>query len=279
MKVLFTTSVFEYLEKVEALLLQKEASNHLMLGLLDYFKTTISKDVNFGYIESNGEVIYAFMQTPPNHWILADVDQLDETIITNLATLLYKNIMKVSGIQGPTSFVERFIERWQRDRKVKAIFQKSEWIYRLDQIQVTPSEQGQLVLATKRDHALLKSWIIQFGKEAKEPMTEIKADQLATKYIENKSIYLWEVNGIPVSMANQSMGTKNIASINTVFTPDEFKRRGFATNTVAALSQKLLDEGYRSCCLYTDKENPTSNHIYQHIGYEMVGSSVVYTFK
>ena len=39
---------------------------------------------------------------------------------------------------------------------------------------------------------------------------------------------------------------------------------------MADLSQWLLGQGYRACFLYTDLSNPTSNHIYQAIGYEPV---------
>ena len=39
---------------------------------------------------------------------------------------------------------------------------------------------------------------------------------------------------------------------------------------MAALSQRMLDAGRRFCFLYTDLSNPTSNAIYQHIGYEPV---------
>jgi len=47
---------------------------------------------------------------------------------------------------------------------------------------------------------------------------------------------------------------------------------------VADLSQWLLGQGYRSCFLYTDLSNPTSNHIYEAIGYRQVGEAVEYRF-
>ncbi|NLT43149.1 MAG: GNAT family N-acetyltransferase, partial [Anaerolineae bacterium] len=48
---------------------------------------------------------------------------------------------------------------------------------------------------------------------------------------------------------------------------------------VAALSQMLLDRGRRFCFLYTDLANPTSNHIYQEIGYHPVADSVMLRFQ
>ena len=57
------------------------------------------------------------------------------------------------------------------------------------------------------------------------------------------------------------------AAVNAVYTPPEQRRRGYATAAVAVLSQRLLDTGYQFCCLFTDLSNPTSNTIYQRIGY------------
>jgi predicted GNAT family acetyltransferase len=64
--------------------------------------------------------------------------------------------------------------------------------------------------------------------------------------------------------------------VNAVYTPPELRGQGYATATVAALSHLLLDRGYRFCCLYTDLANPTSNAIYQRIGYRPVTDSSVY---
>ncbi len=258
--------------------MRKEAANSLILGLIDYFKTTITKDVHFGYIENDGEVVYAFMQTPPNNWILADVDDIDERMIANMAHFLYKKAIKVPGVLGPELYVEAFIKEWKKHKKVKAKLHMHQLIYQLEEIKVRPDSSGDLHPTVKSDHALIKSWLIQFGKEANEEITEIKASQMATKYIENQSIYLWKVNGEPVSMVNQSRQTKNGATINSVFTPNQYKGNGYATSAVATFSKKLLDEGYKFCSLYTDRDNPISNHVYEKIGYEVIGSSVVYEF-
>ncbi|MFD1851928.1 GNAT family N-acetyltransferase [Oceanobacillus bengalensis] len=277
MKIAFSPTIHDYRGKVESLLLKKEASNNLMLGLMDYFKTTISKDVYFGYVEEDGEIIYAFMQTPPNNWILADID-VDHRVIVHIANFLYKKAIKVPGVLGPVSKAEVFVGEWKQRKKVDAKVHMNQLIYQLDEVNVQIDTNGQMLKATKADHPLVKSWLIHFGKEANEAMTEIKASQMATKFIENGTAFLWNVAGIPVSMANQSRKTKNGASINAVYTPDEHKRNGYATNLVAALSQKLLHDGFAFCSLYTDKANPTSNSIYKKIGYNEVGSSIVYHF-
>lgn len=55
-----------------------------------------------------------------------------------------------------------------------------------------------------------------------------------------------------------------------IYQPPERRRRGYASALVAALSQHQLDAGRRFCFLFTNLSKPTSNHIYQAIGYEPV---------
>jgi len=54
--------------------------------------------------------------------------------------------------------------------------------------------------------------------------------------------------------------------------------RGYATSCVAALTTRLLDSGKTFCCLYTDLSNPTSNSIYQRIGYRPVCDTQLWKF-
>ncbi len=64
--------------------------------------------------------------------------------------------------------------------------------------------------------------------------------------------------------------TPNGCRVGYVYTPLELRGRGYATALVAELSQRMLDSGMSFCVLYTDLGNPTSNAIYQRIGYEAV---------
>jgi predicted GNAT family acetyltransferase len=40
----------------------------------------------------------------------------------------------------------------------------------------------------------------------------------------------------------------------------------------------MLDEGYKTTTLYTDLANPTSNKIYQEIGYEQLRNLLITNF-
>jgi hypothetical protein len=85
--------------------------------------------------------------------------------------------------------------------------------------------------------------------------------------VERGTVYLWEREGDVVSMAAAVGPTPNGMRVGAVYTPPEHRGHGYASALVAALSQDLLDRGRTFTMLYTDLANPTSNAIYQRIGY------------
>jgi uncharacterized protein len=89
---------------------------------------------------------------------------------------------------------------------------------------------------------------------------------------------VWDRSG-PVSMASATGATPNGIRVSAVYTPPEHRGRGYATSCVAALSARLLAEGRGFCFLYTDAANPTSNVIYQRIGYVPVATVQEYRFE
>jgi predicted GNAT family acetyltransferase len=63
-----------------------------------------------------------------------------------------------------------------------------------------------------------------------------------------------------------TIGTETVTRIAPVFTPRERRRRGFAAAATAAVTN-LLSESATRVVLLADANYPTSNHVYQSIGY------------
>ena len=63
-----------------------------------------------------------------------------------------------------------------------------------------------------------------------------------------------------------------------MYTPPELRGRGYASNLVAAAAQQQLDAGRSFVFLFTDLANPTSNHVYESIGFERVSDIDRYVF-
>ncbi len=55
--------------------------------------------------------------------------------------------------------------------------------------------------------------------------------------------------------------------IGPVYTPKEFRKKGYASALVASVSEKFLEMGKKPM-LMTDLANPISNHIYMEIGFK-----------
>ena len=122
-------------------------------------------------------------------------------------------------------------------------------------------------VAEARDLPLVFDWMDQFGREIGEPHSPPRAR--FEQRVNNGEYHFWE-DPAPVSIGAWTGRTPNGVRINAVYTPPEHRARGYASNLVAALTQKMFDEGCKFCFLYTDAENPTSNKIYEQIGYQFV---------
>ena len=81
-----------------------------------------------------------------------------------------------------------------------------------------------------------------------------------------------------VSLAGFGGRTPNGIRVGPVYTPPDLRGRGYASALTADLTRRLLAGGRRFCFLYTDLANPTSNSIYQRIGYRPVSDADLWSF-
>ena len=81
-------------------------------------------------------------------------------------------------------------------------------------------------------------------------------------------LVVWDDGG-PVSLAGFGGPTPNGIRLGPVYTPPDKRGRGYASGARPPASRLLLASG-RFCFLFTDLANPTSNSIYQQVGYRPV---------
>src|SRR5690606_13517002 len=137
------------------------------------------------------------------------------------------------------------------------------------QVAPLPRRSGHLRLAERNDLGLIGQWMGDFQEEALGDENREGAFRSAERRLAAGDFFVWDDAGRR-SMAARSRATRTTVSVNAVYTPPEWRNQGLATANVAALSQKLLLEGYTMCVLFTDLANPISNRIYARIGYEPV---------
>jgi predicted GNAT family acetyltransferase len=136
---------------------------------------------------------------------------------------------------------------------------------------------GALREAGAADEKLLATWSEAFHREAGlDPV----ADHLAfvRGKLRARQLFLWE-NRLPVSMVAWGGRTSQGVRIQYVYTPPPERKNGYASAGVAALSQRLLDEGSPRCFLFANASNRTANEIYRALGYEPMSDFRLYDFS
>ncbi|MBL4716604.1 MAG: hypothetical protein JKX95_08210 [Bacteroidia bacterium] len=280
MKIIRHQTAKEFLETSQSLLEAKEAENNLILGLA----TTLVRDINyygdnqplFISVLNMGKCVGACLQTPPRNLILYAELENSGSCIYQLCKYLVDNKIEIPGVIGPKDIVQKFTKTWASFRKVSCRIQVDEMVYKLAMVNKVSISQGKLRQAIEADLELIAEWVEKFYREAVQPISAKEAEEESIKRIREGAFYLWEVEE-PKCMAASTRPTTNGITVSYVYTPFENRKKGYATSCVAKLSQLLLKE-YEFCTLFTDLSNPTSNSIYQKIGYQAVNHVLQYEF-
>ncbi|HZD86636.1 MAG TPA: GNAT family N-acetyltransferase, partial [Gaiellaceae bacterium] len=179
-------------------------------------------------------------------------------------------------------------ERWSAFSGAAARTTMRQGIYELERVEEPPQPPGGVRVADERDRGLVVRWFEAFADEVVHedaPGRDQAARAVDRRYsVATSGFLLWEDGGAVVSLAGWGGPTPNGIRIGPVYTPPELRGRGYATALTAELSQQLLDGrllagGRRFCFLYTDLANPTSNAIYERIGYRRVCESAQIAFE
>jgi predicted GNAT family acetyltransferase len=258
----------------------REAENNLILGLtanLVSGRAYGPEPPFFGVVRAGREVVGAAMRTPPFNLILA-AGTSDDAVLLILEGIA-RETTDITGVIGPKDLARRAVALWAARTKLDARLQMAERIYALERVIPPRPAPGGMRAARDADRELLGRWFHAFVLEA-QPHLESSleaAQRNADGWIAGGRLRVW-VDGEVVSMAGASGPTPHGIRVGAVYTPPELRRRGYASALVAALSQEQLDAGKRFCFLFTDLANPTSNKIYQDIGYEAVCDVDEYRF-
>jgi uncharacterized protein len=224
--------------------------------------------------------VAAALRTEPHNLVLAD-PELGMDLEPLLSAVL-EDDPAVPGVVGNAPHVEAagaFLAGESGRTSERTLEQG---VYALTWVEDVPRAPGAHRRADETDRALLLAWFVAFESEAL-PHHEVDLSReertLDTRFTSGSSgLWLWEDGGVPVALAGYSGPTPTGIRVGPVYTPPEHRRHGYATTLVADLSQWLLGQGYRSCFLYTDLSNPTSNGIYAAIGYRKVGVAIEIRF-
>ncbi len=265
------TDLLAFTRQVIPYLMLHEAEHNIMLGLFAVLQARPPENPPIlVWAERSGEIVGVAMRTPPFRTLLSQ--GVDAETIAALAADLAVYAADMPGVLAGKAESLAFASAWRNltGRSVSSV--RSMRLFRLTAVQPVAPVPGAMREVSDGERELVIDWWQAFALEAAEPVTREHAAQA----IRNRhgvdplvgGMRVWEVNGEVVSLAGYTGPTPNSIRIGPVYTPPQHRGHGYATALVAALSQLLLDFGFAFVTLYTDLANPTSNRIYQTIGYQ-----------
>ncbi|MEU7702572.1 GNAT family N-acetyltransferase [Streptomyces sp. NPDC039028] len=133
-----------------------------------------------------------------------------------------------------------------------------------------PAPAGRHRTAAARDVPLVAAWTREFavaiGEEPAEDYTGFVAERIS-----EGRLVLWEApDGRPVSMAAVSRTIEGQARVHLVYTPPAERGNGYAAGATDAVGRVAAARDATRILLFTDLSNPTSNALYQRLGYRPV---------
>ena len=285
MKVVRLEDPAVFLAEAEPLLLEDEARHNLLLGIAGTVRDApeLYSLRSFWLVRSGDEVVAAALRTPPYNLVLAR--PRSHEALAALAEAVAGE--ELPGVAGAEPEAGEFAKLWSQHTGARARTNMRQGVYALERVKPPPPAPGSARVATVDDNELALRWWIAFGDEVLHeggPGRENAATMVEHRLSSpSAGIVLWEDDGEPVSLAGWGGPTPHGIRIGPVYTPPEMRGRGYATALTAEVSQRLLDgrlyDGRRRFCfLYTDLANPTSNAIYERIGYRRVAESAEILF-
>jgi len=273
--------VHAYLDAVGSFLAAREAEHNLLLGIAgtirDHPATYPGPKLFLTVMDGDGVVAVA-SRTDPWRVLLSETQRPEAVELFVPASMGHAT--PLPGVAGPPEAAARFARAFEVATARRARRGMSEGVFRLQLVTMPAQPPGRWRFATPGDVDRIADWLVAFQAEAvpEDPSMPDVREVVAGWVGGRRFVYLWEVDGTPVSLATASAPTPNGIRIGPVYTPPEERGRGYARALTAAASQDQLGRGRRFCFLFTNLANPVSNRIYRQIGYEAVTEVDIWLF-
>jgi hypothetical protein len=265
-------------EVATGLLLPREAEYYLMCGILLQLRESEQGAVRHGAtplllgIFDGERLIAAAVQLPPRHVVLT---HMSEDAVAVLAEHLSRRPQSLPGVCAPLETAHRFAQAWSRHAGTEPILEATTRVYKASKV-TTPPTPGCSEVAGPERLDLVLAWM-----SAMTGMSEAEAREhvaLVQQQVDAGRIMLWNAPH-PVSMATLTRATPNGIGIGGVYTPPEYRRHGYASAVVAAITQRQLDVGRSFCALCSDASEPGLDRLYRRVGYRAVCDYALYSLS
>lgn len=208
---------------------------------------------------------------------------MDEAAAVALAEATLARGAEVGGVNGLRPAADVFAATVAARTGTRVEVHLHHRLFELRTLVEPRSVPGGLREVREDEEDLALAWIHRFFADADEqagrPAGHLgEAEAFGMHDVRRKraegTLWVWaDPTDRPVHLVAANPPSYDVVRIGPVFTPAEERGRGWAGAAVAELSRRVLARGERPV-LFTDQANPTSNRLYQALGYEPVVDTV-----
>jgi hypothetical protein len=227
--------------------------------------------------DESGDAKASALMTPP-FALIVQSEPLDKSALGELADTLMANEWSLPGVNGIAEVSDCFAEIWQEKTGQQARRIVDTRAYELRQVLNVDYPSGGMKIAEEADaqtaadmHNAMIDEVILGPRRLGTAESELES-------IRQKRTFFWVDRGEVVSLTIANRPQIKGICVSGVYTPPALRRMGYARALVAEVSKELLARGYEFTNLFTDLSNPTSNKIYQEVGYRPVCDYHQYEF-
>lgn len=214
--------------------------------------------------DGEGRVVGVALHDPPYALF---VSRMPEEAAIAVAAVLADAGRPLPGVNGAVAATRGFAEEWRTRTGQSSSTVMKMRMYRLGRLERPTGVPGAGVRAAPTDVELVARWFAGFHREAarRSPVRDWRAE--AERRVTDGEVHLWRHEGVPAALAAVRAPAAGVSRVGPVYTPPTQRRNGFGAAVTAEATAAALAAGAEHVALYTDLANPTSNSIYQAIGY------------
>jgi hypothetical protein len=260
-----------FLARAEAWLERAEMEHSVALQSARFARTDdwrFQKPLYWATVEDGSQILGCAFRTPPHRLGITAVPLEAIPKLVDSVGAIYRTL---SGVAGPEPAASAFTAAWLRLRGGSSLVRSRQRL--LEHKAIVPTAnlaRGTLRVATGFDAATAQQWGSAFARESGLTMLD---GGVCVRLIPDRRLYFWD-DGAPRCMLGVLRETGDAAAVGILYTPPALRERGYATASIVAFSQHLLDRGLSRSYFCLDPLDAVAYSICSKLGYGVVQDTV-----
>jgi hypothetical protein len=221
-------------------------------------------------VKEDEHVVGIAMRTAPHGYVISPMSLQAMELLSSEILSADSKFPSILGPRNLLMFAEPLLSK---SRPV--IGREGELLYNLQTL-TKPTVKGYARYAVPDDFDCIYRWMKDMSEET--GLFVHGMENFISSGIEQKLLLIWTTeDGERAALAgytgDASLSGTKIARVTSVFSPKHLRGNGYASGVVAHVTQMMLDANLLPM-LFTQATNPTSNKIYQRLGYEYLDENL-----